>query len=126
MRHPNRLAIDNLNALLKLPFEPWMQDWEIQLADPNRVNEFCQLYTQLDDEDEKFTLMALIIASLEESLQEKGYNEKLVEMVNWLLNTEFALHQDTIEYWCDLGEDNPEHYWMVTPAMRKVWQENTV
>jgi hypothetical protein len=102
-----------------------MQDWDIQLADPHRVEEFCQLYAKLIDEDEKFALMELIIASLEENLQAKGNDGKLVERVKSLLNSDFLLHQDTIEYWCEFKEDTPEHYWMVTPTMRLAWRENT-
>ncbi len=101
-----------------------MQDWDIQLADPHRVEEFCQLYTRLIDEEEKFALMELIIASLEENLLAEGKNEELIERVKSLLNSDFLLHQETVKYWCEFEEDNPEHYWLVTPTMRMVWQEN--
>ncbi len=117
--------MDSLNDLLHLPFEPWMQDWDIQLADPHRVEEFCQLYSQLLDEDEKFALMELIIASFEENLQAKGYDEKLVEAVKSLLSTNFVLHKETIEYWCEFEEENADHHWLVTPIMRAVWQDNS-
>lgn len=126
MRYQTRSAIDRLNRLLHLPYEPWIQDWDIQLADPNRVREFCQLYTQLQDEDEKFTLMTLIVASLDEKLQANEHDEKLIEEVKALLSSGFDLHKDTIEYWCHFEEDNPDYYWFVTPIMRTVWRENVV
>ncbi len=125
MRHQTRAAMDKLNRVLQLLDEPWIQDWDIQLADPNRVEEFCQLYSQLNDEDEKFALMTLIIASLEENLQAKGNDENLLEVVKSLLDSSFDLHKDTIEYWCEFEENDPDHYWKVTPILRTVWQENT-
>jgi len=72
----------------------------------------------------RFTLMTLIIASLEENLQVKGNDEKMVDLVKSLLSSSFDLHQDTIEYWRQFEEDNPDNYWMVTPIMRAIWQEN--
>jgi len=68
--------------------------------------------------------MTLIIASLEENLQVKGNDEKMVDLVKSLLSSSFDLHQDTIEYWRQFEEDNPDNYWMVTPIMRAIWQEN--
>src|SRR5689334_11026254 len=106
MRHQTRAAMDNLNILLHLPDEPWIQDWDVQLADPNRVEEFCQLYSQLHNDDERFTLMTLIVASLEENLQANGYDVKLAETVKSLLNSRFDLHKDTIEYWCEFEEED--------------------
>jgi hypothetical protein len=125
MSYPTRRAIQKLNEILNLPDQPWIQDWDIQLADPNRVEEFCQLYSQLNHDDERFTLMTLIVASLDQQLQNGNADEKLMTLVKLLLDRQFNLHQDTIEYWCEFEEDNPEHFWKITPMMRSIWQENT-
>ena len=122
MRYPTRRAIDKLSEVLNL--RDYGQDWDIELADPDRVEEFCQLYSQLHNEDERFTLMTLIIASLEENLQVKGNDEKMVDLVKSLLSSSFDLHQDTIEYWCLFEEDNPDNCWTVTLIMRAIWQAN--
>jgi hypothetical protein len=123
MRYPTQHARQKLNEVLNLPNESWIQDWDIQLADPNRVEEFCQLYLQLTNDDERFTLMTLIVASCEELLQNGHSDKKLSELVISLLTKQFDLHKDTIEYWCELEEDNPEHFFAITSIMRAIWQE---
>jgi hypothetical protein len=124
-RYETRAAIDRLNRLLNLPYQNGMQDWDIELADPMRVNIFCNLYdTGRLDTEEKFALMRLIVASLDDLLSagEKG-NAAIVQRVEPLLRQDFALHLHTIEYWCLQEETDPENVFAVTPLLRRVWQD---
>lgn len=129
MRHPTRKAMNRLNALLGLKEEDWMQDWDIHLADPERVQEFCSVYrNQIDDEDEKFTLMTLIVASYDDYLRAHGHNPVLWNEIAELLKKDSTLHLDTLEYWAVFEEENPEHYeenpeyyYEITPYIREVW-----
>lgn len=125
MRHPTQRARQKLNEVLNLPDEPWIQDWDIQLADPNRVEEFYLVYSQLNDDDERFMLMTLLVASCEELLENGNLDEKIMELVKSLLTDQFDLHKDTIEYWCEFEEDNPEHFFSITSMMRSIWQEKS-
>ncbi len=124
-RHPTRAAIDQLNRLLDLPYGGWEQDWEIELADPKRVNEFCKLYDtgELDTET-KFTLMLLIVASLDDLLREESVDSATaVQRVEQLLRRDFILNLHTVEYWCQLEETDAENVFAVTPLLRRVWQD---
>ena len=67
MRHPTREAIEKFNKLLNLKEDPFMQDWEVECADPDRLEEFLNCYRSFaHTADERFTLMALILGSFEE------------------------------------------------------------
>jgi hypothetical protein len=63
-RSPTRAAINALALRFDLPNTQGMQDWEHEVADADRIHEFIAAYQsgQLDD-DERFTLMELIIQS---------------------------------------------------------------
>jgi hypothetical protein len=66
-RYPTRKAIDSLAARFDLPYTPFMQDWEWEVADSDRIDEFVAGYHSGElNEDERFTLMETIIQSFED------------------------------------------------------------
>jgi hypothetical protein len=84
-RHPSGTAIAWLSADLDLA--ELCQDWEIVAADPDRVLEFlgyCD--TQQLNDDERFTLMSLIIASYDEALsgaEDRGLQDQIIARLNF-------------------------------------------
>ncbi|BBB62899.1 hypothetical protein UNDKW_4626 [Undibacterium sp. KW1] len=61
-RFPTRAAIDALAIRFNLPNTKNMQDWEYEVADANRIDEFLVAYDSGElREDEKFTLMAMLV-----------------------------------------------------------------
>jgi hypothetical protein len=124
-----RAAIDRLNQLLELPYHYGMQDWAIELADAARIYSFCELYeTGNLGEDEKFTLMQLIVASLDDQLSDGAgdgatENTEAVERVVSLLRQDFVLHFYTVMYWSLLEETDSTNGFAATPVLRQVWQE---
>ncbi|MBC7807393.1 MAG: hypothetical protein H7145_14735 [Akkermansiaceae bacterium] len=125
-RYESREAIERLNTVLHLPFTEGMQDWDVELADASRLGEFCALYeTGGLDFKERFALMRLIVASLDDllSVGDPGGAPELVTRVIRVLRKDCALHFHTVEYWCLLEEDDPENVFAVTPLLRQVWRE---
>jgi hypothetical protein len=61
-RFPTEQAIASLAARFDLPNESYMQDWEWEVADPERIDEYITVYNsgELND-DERFTLMETIV-----------------------------------------------------------------
>jgi hypothetical protein len=67
MRHPTRAAIDSLAVRLGLPNGPEMQDWQWEVANPERLDEFIATYVDSGlSDDERFTVMETIIQSCED------------------------------------------------------------
>jgi transcriptional regulator with XRE-family HTH domain len=117
-RPPSRAARDALAKRFGLPNEEWMQDWEYQVADAARIDEFLA-YAETDpDDDEAFSLMMMIFQSFED-LGEAALHDPRWERVVRLLQRRFELHRSTLRYWANLSEP-PEGDWQITPLVRSV------
>jgi hypothetical protein len=56
--------IEQLSKELSLPFTGLEQDWDIEMADSNRINDFLEFYQQNNlSADKKVAMMSLILAS---------------------------------------------------------------
>lgn len=116
VRHPTAEAIAALAARFGLPNHPGMQDWEYEVSDPARVDEFLAAYKLLElSEDERFVLMATIIDSFEELL-DAGPDPRWSEVLR-LLEADFTTHVSTVHYWAS-GSKPLADCWRVTPDLR--------
>ena len=95
-----------------------MQDLDIECADASRVEEFCDFYeSNFLSVDQKKELMKIIITSFDEGLHEKSVNSDW-KRIETLLNSDYKLHIETIEYWSLLEENKDSNVFAVTPLVR--------
>ena len=121
MRYPIRSAIDKFNKLLGLEEDPHMQDWEIECGDPSRLHEFILCYDEhASTDDEKFTLMALILGSYEEYHELKGPSVGEWKMIKERLETDLDVHCDHIVYYACPETEDSEEWFPITPQMRQL------
>ena len=126
-RCPTRDAIDKLAARFELPNHPWMQDWELEVSDPARIDEFLAAYIseQLSD-DEKFTLMETIIASFDE-LAATGRNldaDTRWRLTRSLLQNNIPLHAYSVWYWSRLDAEEEDEMFCISPLIRDVFAKH--
>jgi hypothetical protein len=116
----SRLA---LASRLQLPYDPSMQDWEWEVADPSRFEEFLDAYSSGDlTDDERFTLMEMLIQCVEEmSLPAIGPSPQWQAIAAQLLARP-ELHFSSVRYWSCLDDRDLEDCFRVTGPMRAVWQ----
>jgi len=115
-------AIVRLTVALRLQVTDGGQDWAIEVADGQRTAEFLDCYeTQPLDDEERYWLLELIIASFEDHLRIQGADERVAARVRGHLIESFATHRDTVEYWACLREPETTRF-AVTPLMREVWE----
>lgn len=101
-----------------------MQDWEYQVADCNRVDEFIAAYSGGElSEDEKFVLMETIIESFED-LARRGRD--LTADFRWerilvVLDQNIALHAYTVWHWSYLNAETDGEQFFVSPFIRRVF-----
>jgi hypothetical protein len=94
-----------------------MQDWEWQVADATRLDEFIGAYRDPElSEDERFTLMETIIQSCEDLGDGLSDDRRWVE-VRALLEEHIDLHISSVWYWACL-ETELFDAWEVSPFMR--------
>lgn len=101
-----------------------MQDWEWEIAEPSRLDEYLTLYQSgCLTGDERFTLMETIVQAFEDLPGELETDARWHETLT-LLDTEVDLHAYTIWYWSDLEDELGEDQWRVTPFLRKLVEKH--
>ena len=125
-RFPTRKAIDSLAKRFKLPNTLEMQDWEWEVADSDRIDEFISAYEsgQLDD-DEKFTMMEIIIQSFEEFESSLSIEPRWKKILN-IIENNIELHIYSVWYWSDLENDNEDDQWKVNPFIRSILTRSAI
>jgi hypothetical protein len=113
-------AIDRLSADLGLAEVG--QDWELEAADASRVIEFLDYYdTRELNDDERFSLMSLIIASFDERLS-NGPDPVLQDRIAARLNSRFDLLNYLVQYWALADEEASDDAFRFTPIARRIMQ----
>ena len=97
-----------------------MQDWQYEVADAARVEEFLIYYeNNCLSLNEKITLMELILESYNDYVTGNSENPVVSERLCQVLQKESKLFSNTIEYW-SCGNDDLEDCFAITPLVRKV------
>jgi hypothetical protein len=124
-----RASMNSVANLLNLPPPTEHdQDWELCIAaDPDRLDEYLTVYANhasLTD-DEKFTVMEIILFSFDDWVAEGRGIEPFANRVRAQLTVDFSLHAWPIHYWCCWEHELPLEdggSFSITPFMREVWQ----
>lgn len=120
-----REPAERLRARFDLPFGfDETQDWEVLCANGRRAGEFLARYEQASSglsDDDRFALMALIIASFDDWLTDGGAMEPLAGRLRQQLISDFHIHEYSVWYW-SLWDWKPDQFFAVTPFMREIWQ----
>lgn len=123
-RFPTAEAIASLAARFGVPNEPHMQDWEWQVADSNRIDEYLAAYKSGElNCDERFTLMETIIQAFENIPAALDADRRWTEALQ-LLNFNIDLHAHSVWYWSDLENELEGESWRVTPYFRRLVQRH--
>jgi hypothetical protein len=124
VRYASPGSVTKLAARFGLPHHPGMQDWEVEVADFSRVPAFVAAYDDdALDADDRFTLMALALASLDEGAQEGHDISELWSGIEPFLRRDAALHATTLSYWACGAEEAPDRQFAVTRFIRSVWHD---
>jgi hypothetical protein len=115
-------AILRLAEELELTNNWRMQDWSIQVRDPERVVEFLNYYENTTDlsENAKFTLINIILASLDEA-SPGSIDEQLWSRVTSLVLADWQTHAHSIWYWSDWGNSVEESPFQISRYLREIW-----
>src|SRR4051812_17349024 len=116
-RFPTAAAIDALAKRFGFPNSPQMQDWPWEVADAERIDEFLDAYDSAGlSDDERFTLMEIILQSFEDLGQGRGFDARWQRALD-VLDPSIDLHAYSVWYWSDLENENGDEQWLVTPFL---------
>ena len=122
MRYTTENTIKSLIKKIALPSLDYnCQDWEIVVANSSLVDSLLNEYIKREDldEDEKFTLMNIIIESANDYWREYKEPHKSMDMIKNIIMNDYILHRETIIYYACFSV-NLEDAWEITPYMRSI------
>jgi hypothetical protein len=120
----HRAAIETLSKLLGLPLPgPYSQDWQYEVSDATRVEDFISAYdtNRLHSEDQ-CVLMSLILDSYESAISEGIARSEDCDRISYYLARDSNIHSATIDHWAALDEDDSENWFHVSPLIRSLRQ----
>jgi|SRR5580704_15336110 hypothetical protein len=104
--------------------ESWMQDWPLDVSDPELLGPACDAYDRATDDQIRFTLMAVALWSYEEVLRRRGADDHA--RIAWLadrLHASFALHGHQVHRFACWSTDESDLR-PLERAMRDVWHRS--
>lgn len=119
----NAKAIEYLNKVFDFHPHEYCQDWDIELGDLNKLEEFISFYENNElSEEVKQTLMALIVAAYDNLLNYETafYADKQWQIIKQLIMQNVRLFNGLLNYWACIGHSNPDSMFKVTPLIREI------
>lgn len=120
-RHPTQHARAELSRQFGFVDIPDIQDWERFFADATRIAEFLGHYSTIDDQDEKFLLMELILASASDC-EAEFFITKNWKIIERILVEYSDIHGWSTWYWACVDEESriPYNDFIVSPYLQSV------
>ena len=100
---------------LNLPSEDWMQDWPLEVADAERIDEFLLSLEKEIDHDQQEAIATLLVASMDDafSLKRKISQEFLDRIAN-----NISHRVELLNYWALLDAKTSDEIFSITPWIR--------
>lgn len=102
-----------------MPSGESMQDWPYEVADPKRLEEFLNVLRINENSDVRYTLMDMVLQSLEDSKLDLS-NSEIVDDIENYLKMNFEDHVYQIWYWSVFDPETTDSF-RISPLMRKIW-----
>jgi hypothetical protein len=113
-------AINFLNRYFKLPVSGDEQDWDIELADSDRVEEFLDAYDYDFSDDVKPALMALIFASYDDYIGEHKRDISIEAKIKTIVDLDRNLFTGLLKYWAVEGKEDIKKCFKVAAFARDI------
>lgn len=125
-RYWTAASLARLSVLLDLPLDQYSQDWPWEVADPERIDELLGLYQSGGlDEDERFTLMDMIIQCFED-LGDSLENDSRWQATLAMIESHIDLHAHSVWYWACFDAIDIEDAFWTSPCFREMVERNMV
>lgn len=114
--------IEPLSKELLLPYTGIEQDWDIEMADSSRIDEFIKFYKDRSlCDNQKVALMSLILSSYDDFLNNNNLEvDKRWNEIKSIIKSERLIFVDLVEYWSLSNEIVQDNFFRITPLLRKL------
>lgn len=112
--------IEQISKELSLPFTGMEQDWDIEMANSNRINDFLKFYIESDlSNNKKIAVMSLILASYDNFLNDNDLEiDERWNKIKLILESEKVIFADLINYWS--LDNEVTDIFRITPLLRTI------
>ncbi len=128
-RYITKESIEGLIQKLELPAgDEYSQDWEYEIASSELAIKTLTAYINRDDlsEDERFTLMHVVLGSVNDFVIENAGEFPLFDEFKRVLKEDYLIHESTLEYWAAWELDDLEDAFEITPIIRSIIKDISV
>ncbi|MEV0685861.1 hypothetical protein AB0I35_18545 [Nocardia sp. NPDC050378] len=110
--------------LANIPHENWMQDWPVEVSDPERLDDFTRLLlAHKSDWELSYWLLDLVLDSAESHLATTASPERTEQLIDTLAAvyeaTQAPAIAERLEYWAALETSDPDEMFRVSPLVRE-------
>lgn len=103
-------------AIMRVAWEPWMQDWPIEVSDRTRIEEFLGHCERESRPELSPAMVEVLLVSLDEAFrQERPAAEILTRAAEFLRKT-----PELLEYWQCPNAESAEEMFAITPWLRSL------
>jgi hypothetical protein len=121
-RYEAAKSIEKITALFNLHTDPQMQDWALETSSPQLLDPLLDAYDESEmDDDDRFALMSLIVASLDDARHLNMDIRKQWARAAAYLDRDAHLHAHTMDNWSCGTSPDPDRQHLITPDIRRVW-----
>ena|SRR5688572_28188560 len=108
-------VVGEVSVRLKLPSADWMQDWPLEVADADRVQDFIDGYHLEHRTEHRSAIATLVIASLDDKFVLEGNPPNdLLDQASAILKQ----HPELLGYWASWDSESPSGDLMISPWIR--------
>lgn len=118
-------TVEELSKDLSLPYTGVEQDWDIEMANFERIDEFIQFFIEKKlSKEKKIATMALILASYEDLLVQNGlkYDDRW-NLIKTELKADIISFESLIDYWSLSNEFEQNNLFYITPLLRDIKED---
>jgi len=99
---------------VSVAYEPWMQDWPIEVADGARTGEFLSHYEKEERPERRVAIAELIVASLDDVAALGVPSKDLLDKAGSILK----MYPHIVEYWSCADAHDEDEMFHITPWIR--------
>ena len=118
-----KYTIEQLSKDLSLPFKGTEQDWDIEMANSDRLKEFIEFYKHNDlSNNRKEAIVSLILASYDDLLNKKDLVvDETWKEIKSILTSEKLILSDIMDYWSLCNQSDESDVFRVTHLVRELY-----
>jgi hypothetical protein len=101
---------------IRVAHDSWMQDWPLEVADANRIEEFISHYDSEKNRECRIAIAVLIAESLNDAVAQGAASSQVLHQAGSILKN----HPDIIEYWACRDAATDDEMFFITPWVRSL------